>query len=791
MKKWMKTAAAVLFGAVLCGAGAALSGAASVSAQAASYGIIIDGVEVTDQNKSDILGRGVFSYDPATDTLDVHGVYNSTYACIAVYKPDVTIYVSAESILSSPDYYSVIQLNQSATITGPGKLTLHQTGTTINSGSCVHMGNRSGELTLRNAEVYADSADGTALFASTYENSEPKLTLINSDLTAEVLETTMAHRAMEGFIGGVTWEGCSLTTPTEYADRIAQGYCSDTAGQGLRKVVFKADPYALTIAGKQVTTRNCADVLGDGVFSYDNNSKTLTVNGDAYSASYNVINNDGIKGLTVYVARDSVLTQSGNRTALYLYADTVITGPGRLKLMALRDIGIYVVNCKLTIKDATVEANPNVGSKADYGITGDSGKSALVITNSTVIAAGSNGGICDFTGGLTLNGVSVRTPAGGTVRNGSIWDGSEVAEDVTVEPCGPEITTQPKTVTVSAGATVNFTVAAAGTGLSYRWQYATGSVWRNSSQPGCNSATIQVEATAARDGQKYRCIVTGPYGARTVSSAAVLKVKPAITGRPQNITAKVGETAKFTVTASGSNLTYQWQYNNGNGWRNSSLAGSDTATLRVPVVAYRDGQQYCCIVKSGSGASVTSTAATLTVKPAITVQPKSVTEAVGETAKFTVTATGSGLRYQWQYNNGSGWANSSQSGCRTATLRVPVTAARDGQKYRCIVTAANGLTVTSSAAVLSVKTAILTQPQNVTAAVGETAKFTVTASGTDLTYQWQYNNGSGWNNSTQSGCHTATLRVPVTAARDGQKYRCVIIGESDSLVSAAATLTVR
>ncbi|MBQ3940964.1 MAG: immunoglobulin domain-containing protein, partial [Oscillospiraceae bacterium] len=485
------------------------------------------------------------------------------------------------------------------------------------------------------------------------------------------------------------------------------------------------------------------------------------------------------------------LSQSGNRPALYLFADTVITGPGKLRLMALRDIGIYVVNSRLTIKDTTVEANPYIGTRADYGITGDSQKSALVITNSTVIAAGSNGGICDFTGGLTLNGVSVRTPAGGTVRNGSVWDDRGVAVDVTVEPCGPEITTQPKTVTVSAGTTATFSVAAAGSALTYRWQYATGSIWRNSSLPGCDTASISVEATAARDGQKYRCIVTGPYGPHTVSSAAVLKVKPTITGRPQNVTAKVGDTAKFTVTAAGSNLTYQWQYNNGNGWRNSTLEGCNTATLKVPVAAYRDGQQYCCIVKSGSGASVTSTAATLTVKPAITAQPQSVTAAVGDTAKFTVTATGIGLTYQWQYNNGSGWANSSQSGCRTATLRVPVTAARDGQKYRCIVTSSNGMTVTSSAAAITVKTAITAQPQNVTASAGDTARFTVTATGSGLTYQWQYNTGSGWNNSTQSGCRTATLRVPATAARSGQKYRCVIIGSNDSVVSAAATLTVR
>ena len=43
------------------------------------------------------------------------------------------------------------------------------------------------------------------------------------------------------------------------------------------------------------------------------------------------------------------------------------------------------------------------------------------------------------------------------------------------------------------------------------------------------------------------------------------------------------------------------------------------------------------------------------------------------------------------------------TGAKTATITVPVTAARNGQKYRCIVTSSNGTTVTSSTAILTVK----------------------------------------------------------------------------------------
>ena len=153
--------------------------------------------------------------------------------------------------------------------------------------------------------------------------------------------------------------------------------------------------------------------------------------------------------------------------------------------------------------------------------------------------------------------------------------------------------------------------------------------------------------------------------------------------------------------------------------------------------------------------------------------------------------SGEGLTYQWQYQNPgkSYWQNSSQSGNQTATLTVPITAARDGQKYRCIITDAAGNTATSDAATLTVvtKITITSQPVDFTGAVGDMATFTVEATGnSDLTYQWQYQNvgTSYWQNSSQSGNQTATLTVPITAARDGQKYRCVITDADGNTVAS-------
>jgi len=364
------------------------------------------------------------------------------------------------------------------------------------------------------------------------------------------------------------------------------------------------------------------------------------------------------------------------------------------------------------------------------------------------------------------------------------------------------ITAQPKSVTRTAGETAAFTVAASGTGLTYQWQYkkAGSSTWSNSTSASAKTATLSVDAVEARNGYQYRCMVTDTKGNTVTSAAATLTVKPAltITAQPKSVTRTAGETATFTVSATGNGLTYQWQYKTvGGSWRNSTTGGCNTATLSVGAVEARSGYQYRCVVTDAGGATVTSVAATLTVKPALTItaQPKSVTKTAGETATFTVSASGTGLTYQWQYKTvGGSWRNSTTGGCNTATLSVGAVEARSGYQYRCVVTDAGGATVTSVAATLTVKPAltITAQPKSVTKTAGETATFTVSASGAGLTYQWQYKTvGGSWRNSTTGGCNTATLSVGAVEARNGYQYRCVVTDASGATATSnPATLTV-
>ena len=358
-----------------------------------------------------------------------------------------------------------------------------------------------------------------------------------------------------------------------------------------------------------------------------------------------------------------------------------------------------------------------------------------------------------------------------------------------------KITKQPVDYSGAIGDTAKFTVTATGAGLTYQWQYDNGSGWKDSGMTGAKTSTLSVPVTEARNGQKYRCIINDANGKTLTSNAAVLIVTTKITKQPVDYSGAIGDTAKFTVTATGTGLTYQWQYNSGSGWKNSNVTGSKTNTLSVAVTEGRNGLKYRCVIKDANGKTFNSDAVTLTVKAAvsaITAQPVDASGYIGDTAKFTVTATGAGLTYQWQYDNGSGWKDSGMTGAKTSTLSVPITEARNGQKYRCVIKDANGKTLTSNSAVLKVASKITKQPASVSGAVDSTVKFQVTATGAGLTYQWQYDNGSGWKDSGMTGANTDTLSVPVTAARNGQKYRCVIKdANGKTLTSSTAILTVK
>ena len=408
-----------------------------------------------------------------------------------------------------------------------------------------------------------------------------------------------------------------------------------------------------------------------------------------------------------------------------------------------------------------------------------------------------------FTANMSLNGRQFRV----IVTNGKGATVTSSAAKLTVTEMG--ITTQPKNVTVEAGKTAKFTIAAVGTDLAYQWQTKTSSTadWINTSLSGCKTATLSFAANKSLNGRQFRCIVTDGNGNTATSNAATLTVTGlAITTHPANVTIDSNKTATFKVVATGTGLTYQWQTKTSStaDWINTSMSGCKTDTLSFNTTVSLNGRQFRCVVTDGTGASVTSNAATLKVRGvSFTTQPKNITVAAGATATFKVVAAstyGATLTYQWQTKTSSTaeWINTSLSGSKTATLSFTANSSLSGRQFRCFVTDSNGKTGTSSAATLTVtgasSLAIKTQPANVTLDSGQTATFKVVATGTGLTYQWQTQTSStaSWTNTSLSGCNTATLSFKATVSMHGRNFRCIVTDSSGKTVTSnAALLKVR
>ena len=387
-------------------------------------------------------------------------------------------------------------------------------------------------------------------------------------------------------------------------------------------------------------------------------------------------------------------------------------------------------------------------------------------------------------------------------------------EKPTVAPVELKITSQPQDVMVKAGTTVNFNIKAQGEGLKYQWQVSSsnGERWGNTSLAGNKTTTLTLTAAANYDGRLYRCIVTDKYGKTVTSNAAKLSIEKSqatlkITGQPQDVKAEVGSTTSVSVKAEGEGLKYQWQVSSSNGkrWGNTSLAGNKTTTLTFTVLSNYEGRLFRCIVTDKNGNTVTSNAAkvslgSLQTELKIVKQPEDVKAQAGNTVTFKVKAQGTGLTYQWQTSssNGAKWGNTSLAGNKTATLSFTAPANYDGRLYRCIITDANGKTVTSNAAKLSFSSTtgtvkITSQPTDVKTGVGKIVSFKVVAEGVGLKYQWQTSssNGAKWGNTSLSGNNTALLSFSAPATYDGRLYRCVITdAKGNTVVSEAAKLSI-
>ena len=262
---------------------------------------------------------------------------------------------------------------------------------------------------------------------------------------------------------------------------------------------------------------------------------------------------------------------------------------------------------------------------------------------------------------------------------------------------------------------------------------------------------------------------------------------PIILSQPVSQTNNAGTTATFSLTALGTNLSYQW-------FKGSSpISGATGPTLSIPNVLAANAASYGVIVSNALG-SLASQPATLTViDPYITAEPASASNDAGSTVSFSVAAVGTPtLSYHWFKNGGSLNNGGRISGATSTNLHISNVVGGDAGNYTVVVSGSGGSITSAPPALLTVVDPVITnQPPSRTNDATTTATFTVGYAGTSPSFLWFKDGALLANGGKISGANSATLTITNVLGADDGNYTVIVSNTFGADTnSQAATLTV-
>jgi hypothetical protein len=191
----------------------------------------------------------------------------------------------------------------------------------------------------------------------------------------------------------------------------------------------------------------------------------------------------------------------------------------------------------------------------------------------------------------------------------AIYAAGSAGKCFTNQPPPPEppfLTQQPQSIVTNAHANVRFSVVATGSPMpAYQWYF------NHAPLGGQVNASLVLANVTPNHAGDYYVIASNPSGSVTsaVATLAVLTYPPVITNQPKSIAAVIGNSASFSVGASGSApLSYQWFY------AEQPLPGRTQATLTLTNLQLSNAGNYFVRVSNPYGVT-TSAVATLTVSP--------------------------------------------------------------------------------------------------------------------------------------------------------------------------------
>jgi len=337
----------------------------------------------------------------------------------------------------------------------------------------------------------------------------------------------------------------------------------------------------------------------------------------------------------------------------------------------------------------------------------------------------------------------------------------------------PQFTFQPTNRAVAVGSNVTFSAQVSNPTLTYfQW------LKNGAAIPGATDMSYSLYNVQLGDAATYAVAASNALGENTSSNAVLLVgLPPVITQPPASLIVTQGQTASFTVGATGVPLFYQWKA----GY--APIAGATNATLTFANAVLTNAGSYTCQLTNFLGIVLT-TPATLTVyaPPSLLTQPLSQTVGVGSNLTLTVTANGTApIAYQW-WKDGNLVTNQTN-----ASLNLTNVQTTDSGGYSVVLTNSLG-SVTSSVAAISVldfPPVLTTQPVGGIYLAGTNFTLSAAATGTPP-YNWQWNT----NGVPIYGATSPTYTVNNAQTNDSGDYTVTITNLAGSATSSVAVVAV-
>jgi hypothetical protein len=351
----------------------------------------------------------------------------------------------------------------------------------------------------------------------------------------------------------------------------------------------------------------------------------------------------------------------------------------------------------------------------------------------------------------------------------------------TVTVCVPTITSQPAGGMINNGQTLTLIVGSTLSGSTYQWYRGTvGDV----SNPIAGATAASYSAAPAVT-TSYWVRVTGTCGS-SVNSATVtvtVCVPPTIGTQPAGASVTRGQSVNLAVTASGTNLTYQWYQGAGTG---SPYGGATSSTLSVTP---QSTATYWCRV-SGSCGSADSATAQINVcaAPAISAQPQSRTILSGQTATLSVTVTADALNpavhYHWY--RGTVGDRTTTVGTDANTFTTPALTATTSYWVALNAGACETVSQQATISMCALPSVAATGPTSIHKGDTITVSLGPNPGTSGITYQWY----AGPSGNTASSITSATAYAVTVQPQVTTSYWCRVTNATCSVDSSAVTASV-